>query len=68
MVVYGLSFNDNEFMDKYPKPLYYLTVSLLIMVFFFLFTGLGTIFFVICLFVWCLKKAAITFLLDLAGY
>ena len=68
MVVYGLSYNDNEFMDTYPKPLYYLTVSLLIMVFFFLFTGLGSIFFVICLFVWCLKKAAITFLFDLAGY
>ena len=68
MFFYGRSFNDNEFMDKYPKPLYYLTTSLFTMVFFFLFVGLGSILFVICLFVWCLKKKAITFLLDLAGY
>ena len=68
MIVYGLSFSDNEFMDKYPKFIYYPTVSFFIISFFPLFTGLGSIFFVICLFVWCLKKKAITFLLDLAGY
>ena len=68
MIVYGLSFSDNEFMDKYPKFIYYPTISFFIISFFPLFTGLGSIFFVICLFAWCLKKKAITFLLDLAGY
>ena len=68
MIVYGLSFSDNEFMDKYPKVLYYITVSLFIISFFTLFVGLGIIFFIICSIVWCLKRKAITFLLDLAGY
>ena len=67
MIVYGLSFN-NEFIEKYPKPLYYMTVALMIVIYFFLFTGLGTVFCIVCLFVWCLKNKAITFLLDLAGY
>ena len=68
MIVYGLSFSDNELMDKYPKVLYYITVSFFIISFFTLFVGLGTIFFIICSIVWCLKRKAITFLLDLAGY
>ena len=68
MIVYGLSFSDNEFMDKYPKVLYYITVSFFIVSFFTLFVGLGIIFFIICSIVWCLKRKAITFLLDLAGY
>ena len=68
MIVYGLSFSDNEFMDKYPKVLYYITVAFFIISFFFIFIGLGSIFFVICTIVWCLKRKAITFLLDLAGY
>ena len=68
MIVYGLSFSDNEFMDKYPKVLYYITVAFFIITFFFIFIGLGSIFFVICTIVWCLKRKAITFLLDLAGY
>ena len=68
MIVYGLSFSDNEFMDKYPKFMYYITVSLFIISFFPLFLGLGIIFFFINTIVWCLKKKAITFLLDLAGY
>ena len=68
MIVYGLSFSDNEFMDKYPKILYYITVSFFIVSFFTLFVGLGSIFFIICSIVWCLKRKAITFLLDLAGY
>ena len=68
MIAYGLGFNDNEFMDKYPKPLYYITVSFFIISFLPLFSGLGIIFFLVCSIVWCLKKKAITFLLDLAGY
>ena len=68
MIVYGLNFLDNEFMDKYPKFMYYITVSLFIISFFPLFLGLGIIFFFINTIVWCLKKKAITFLLDLAGY
>ena len=68
MIVYGLSFSDNEFMDKYPKFMYYITVSMFIISFLPLFLGLGMIFFIICILVWCLKKKAITFLLDLAGY
>ena len=68
MIVYGLSFSDNEFIEKYPKVLYYITVVYFIMCYFPLFVGLGTIFFIICSIVWCLKKKAITFLLDLAGY
>ena len=68
MIVYGKSFSDNEFMDKYPKVLYYITVSYFILCYFPLFIGLGTIFCFICSIVWCLKKKVITFLLDLAGY
>ena len=68
MIVCGLRFSDNEFMDKYPKVLYYITVAFFIITFFFIFIGLGSIFFVICTIVWCLKRKAITFLLDLAGY
>ena len=68
MIVYGLSYNDNAIMDRYPKPLYYMTVGMFILSFFFLFAGLGSVFFIVCLFVWCLKRKAITFLLDLAGY
>ena len=68
MIVYGLSYSNNELMDRYPKIIYYPTISCFIIAFFPLFLGLGSIFFIICLFVWCLKKKAITFLLDLAGY
>ena len=68
MIVYGLSFLDNEFIDKYPKVLYYITVAYFILCYLPLFVGLGSIFFIICSLVWCLKKKAITFLLDLAGY
>ena len=68
MIAYGLGFSDNILMDKYPKVLYYFTVAFFIVSFFNLFTGLGIICFIVCSFVWCLKKKAITFLLDLAGY
>ena len=44
MIVYGLSFSDNEFMDKYPIFIYYPTISFFIISFFPLFTGLGSIF------------------------
>ena len=66
MIAYGM--NINLYFERYPKPLYFMTFPLFIISFFTFFTGLGTIFFVVCLFVWCLKKRAITFLLDLAGY
>ena len=68
MIVYGWNLLDNEFGDKYPKFLYYPTASFFIISFFPLFVGLGSIFFIVCVIVWCLKKKAITFLLDLAGY
>ena len=68
MIVYGLSFSDNEFMDKYPKVLYYITVTFFIISFFNFFVGLGIIFFINCSIVWFFKRKAITFLLDLAGY
>ena len=68
MIVYGLSFSDNEFIDKYPKVLYYITVAYFILCYLPLFVGLGSIFFIVCSLVWFLKKKAITFLLDLAGY
>ena len=68
MIVYGLNYLDNEFVDKYPKSFYYMTVACFIISFFPFFLGLGSIFFTICIFVWCLKKKAITFLLDIAGY
>jgi hypothetical protein len=68
MLVYGFSFNENIFIEKYPKPLYYMTCGLFVLIFFFLFAGLGSIFCFISLFVCCLKRKAITFLLDLAGY
>ena len=68
MIVYGFSYLENDFVERYPKFLYYMTIPLFIMCYFTLFTGLGAIFFVISLFLWCLKKKAIIFLLDLAGY
>ena len=66
MIVYGM--NLNVYYERYPKSLYFMTFPLFIISFFSLFTGLGSLFFVVCLFVWCLKKKAISFLLDLAGY
>ena len=66
MIAYGM--NINLYFERYPKPLYFMTFPLFIISFFSLFTGLGSLFFVVCLFVWCLKKKAISFLLDLAGY
>ena len=66
MTFYGKHLSiENE---RYPKVSYFITFPLFIISYFFLFTGLGLIFFLICNIVWCLKKRVITFLLDLGGY
>ena len=67
MFSYGASY-DNPAYETYPKFLYFSTVVLLTIAFFPLFTGLGSIFFVISLPAYCLKNKAISFLLDLLGY
>ena len=67
MFAFGYSF-DNQWLDVYPKFLYFPTVVLLTIAFFAFFTGLGTVFFVITIPAYCLKNKAISFLLDLLGY
>ena len=67
MFSYGASY-DNPVYETYPKFLYFSTAVLFTIAFFPLFTGLGTIFFVISLPAYCLKNKAISFLLDLLGY
>lgn len=67
MFAFGYSF-DNQWIDIYPKFLYFPTVVLLIVSFFPFFTGLGCLFFLITLPAYCLKNKAISFLLDLIGY
>jgi hypothetical protein len=66
MIIYGLRLD--LYLEKYSKIAYFLTIPLFILSYLTLFTGLGSIFFVVCSFVWCLKTKAITFLLDLGGY
>ena len=67
MFIFGISY-DNQWRDIYPKFIYFPTVILFTISFFILFTGLGLIFFVITLPVYCLKNKAIAFLLDLMGH
>ena len=66
MILFGLRLD--LYFEKYSKIAYFLTIPLFILCYLTLFTGLGSIFFVVCSFVWCLKTIAITFLLDLGGY
>ena len=67
MFAYGTSY-ENQLYEKYPKILYFSTAALFTICFLFFFTALGGVFFVITLPGYCLKKVAISFLLDLIGY
>ena len=67
MFAFGTSY-ENELIEKYPKFLYFITVSLFALMYIFFFTAIGAVAFVVTIPAYCLKKVAISFLLDLIGY
>lgn len=67
MFAFGKSY-ENELIEKYPKFLYFTTASLFAIMYIFIFLAIGAVAFVVTIPAYCLKKVAISFLLDLIGY